>query len=180
MPTRTTSLPSLWNEAYADCYNALHRHFDVPDRNSIFVLYNQSLGGNWGNARIWKSGNFTRLVKLSKELCQNTSNNAILNTMIHELVHCCGIWNHGRNFKLAAAIINNMFPGKYNVSRCTSVSEKMTSEQMNNAYKYLIQCPKCKTVWGFKFLSKKVREAEQCWCCKCSKGTDKVHLVRVK
>lgn len=175
------NLPALFNEAYTDAATALGTKFNLPKKEQIYVLYNQRIGQAWGNAKVWNSHPYTRMIKLSKDLCQNTNENSILNTMIHEIIHCCGIWNHRKNFKLAAAIINRMFPGKYNVSRCSSVDSKMDEEQMDKAYKYIIACPKCGMKWGFKRYTKCVYNVDLCWCSKCRKETgEKITLKRIK
>lgn len=174
------TLPGLFNEAYADAVAALGHRFPLPPQEQICVLYNQRIGRAWGNACAYHSGIYRRMIKLSVDLCQHTNQNSILNTMVHELIHCCGIWNHRRDFKIAAALINRMFPEKYDISRCTSAQSKMTEEQMDQTYKYIVSCPKCHTKWGFKRFSKVVQNAERCWCPKCSHGKDKVHTVRIK
>ena len=175
------NLPELFNEAYADAEAALSSRFRLPRKEQIYVLYNQRIGRAWGNAKPWHCNPYTRMIKLSVDLCKHTNANAILNTMIHEIIHCCGIWNHRRDFKIAAAIVNRMFPGKYDVSRCTSADFKMSDEQMDEAYSYILECPECGMKWGFKRMTKYVKHAELCWCTKCRKEKGKkVFLKRVK
>ena len=175
------NLPALFNEAYEDARTALsEQFFAVPPKETICVLYNQRIGRAWGRASEYYSGCYRTMIRLSVDLCRHTNPNAILNTMIHEIIHCCGIWNHKRNFKLAARLINNRFPGKYNVSRCTNAQEKMTDEQMDAAYNYIVECPQCHHKWGFKRFSRCVQHPETSWCPICSTSHNHVHLIRTK
>ena len=175
-----TNLPELFNEAYADVSSVLASRYPVPPMEQIYVLYNQNIGSAWGYACKWISGNYTRLIKLSKTLCAYTNKNAILNTMVHEIIHCCGIWNHRRDFKLAAKIVNSAFPEKYHVTRCTSPNEKMTVDQINQAYKHVLECPVCHKKWGYKRTTKWVLRYNECFCKSCSTKEKKVYLIKVK
>lgn len=176
------TLPELFQEAHADAVAALDgQFFPVPPLETICVLYNQKIGRLWGCAKPWYCDPYTTMIKLSETLCRHTNPNAILNTMIHEIIHCCGVWNHKQNFKLAARLINAKFPGKYHVSRCTGAQEKMTDEQMDEAYKYIVECPNCHHKWGFKRMIHAVRNPERCWCPHCKKTEKKkIPLIRAK
>lgn len=178
----TASLKKLFEEAHTDAMLALEGHFfPVPPIESICVLYNQKIGRLWGQAKEWNCDPYTTMIKLSETLCSHTSPNAILNTMIHEIIHCCGVWNHKRNFKLAARLINERFPGKYHVSRCTAAQEKMTDEQMDEAYKYIVKCPNCHHKWGFKRMVRAVQYPERYVCPHCKKTErKKIPLIRAK
>jgi len=176
------TLSELFQEAHADAVAALDgQFFPVPPLETICVLYNQKIGRLWGCAKPWYCDPYTTMIKLSETLCRHTNPNAILNTMIHEIIHCCGVWNHKHNFKLAARLINAKFPGKYHVSRCTGAQEKMTDEQMEEAYKYIVECPNCHHKWGFKRMIHAVRNPERCWCPHCKKTEKKkISLIRAK
>lgn len=176
------TLSELFQEAHADAVAALDgQFFPVPPLETICVLYNQKIGRLWGCAKPWYCDPYTTMIKLSETLCRHTNPNAILNTMIHEIIHCCGVWNHKHNFKLAARLINAKFPGKYHVSRCTGAQEKMTDEQMKEAYKYIVECPNCHHKWGFKRMIHAVRNPERCWCPHCKKTEKKkISLIRAK
>jgi len=176
------TLSELFQEAHADAVAALDgQFFPVPPLETICVLYNQKIGRLWGCAKPWYCDPYTTMIKLSETLCRHTNPNAILNTMIHEIIHCCGVWNHKHNFKLAARLINAKFPGKYHVSRCTGAQEKMTDEQMDEAYKYIVECPNCHHKWGFKRMIHAVRNPERCWCPHCKKTEKKkIPLIRAK
>ena len=176
------TLSELFQEAHADAVAALDgQFFPVPPLETICVLYNQKIGRLWGCAKPWYCDPYTTMIKLSETLCRHTNPNAILNTMIHEIIHCCGVWNHKHNFKLAARLINAKFPGKYHVSRCTGAQEKMTDEQMEEAYKYIVECPNCHHKWGFKRMIHAVRNPERCWCPHCKKTEKKkIPLIRAK
>ena len=167
--TTTTTLVDLYIEAYRDVESA---GLPVADFNKINVLYNQRLGGAWGNCTDHGGGRFT--VRFSKTLCQHTSENSILNTMAHELIHACGIRGHKRDFKLAGQRLMAKFPGKYNVSRCTGAEEKMDNGQMMEAYKYIIGCPKCGMKWGYQRFSRAVQNVDFCTCPKCHSHLDRI------
>lgn len=176
-------LTELFNEAYAD---AVAARVPVPPRFRIGVLYNQKIGSNWGYCQKDYSGDYDYIIKLSYTLCGFTSENAILNTMIHELCHCAGAWGHRKLFKTFAAKINEKFPSKYHVSRCTDCQEKMTDDQINSAYKYIVKCPKCGHVWGFHRSVGCVRNPSNYNCRSCTRenrknGTnEKATLIRIK
>ena len=173
-----TDLQLLFDQAYADAITA---GVPVPPAEEIYVLYNQRIGRSWGNACKWENCQYRFKIKLSVILCQHTDDKAIKNTIIHELVHCAGAWDHRRLFRAYAAKINARFPDYYHVSRLTSAEEKMGVEGINNTYKYVIKCPRCGHLWGYNRLTHAVRNPGHCWCPMCTRATgSKVFLVREK
>lgn len=169
------TLVALTREAYADAQTV---GLPCASWNNLRFFYNQSIGRSWGCCQKQGDG---YAISLSERLCQNTNPNAILNTLIHELIHAAGVHDHRADFRFWARKINARFPEKYNVSRCTSIRDKMTLEQAFEAYKYIIQCPKCGMVYGMQKLTRAVRNPETYWCSACERERhEKNFLKRVK
>ena len=170
-----TTLFTLAREAYTDAQTA---GLPCTPWEKLRFLFNQNLGRNWGCCRKEIGG---YAISLSERLCQNTNSNAILNTLIHELIHAAGVRGHRADFRFWARKINARFPDKYNVSRCTSIKEKMTLEQAMAAYKYIIQCPKCGMIYGLQRFTGAVRKPETYWCGVCERERhEKIYLKRIK
>ena len=168
-------LSDLVQEAYRDAQTA---GLPCPTWDRLQFRFNVPMGRSWGSCSKQVDG-YT--IKLSEVLCQKTSENSILNTIIHELIHSCGIMNHRADFKFWANKINARFPGKYQVSRLAAVSDKMDLETAKQSYKYIIQCPVCGMIFGKNRLSYYIRHPEESWCGRCRKKTGvKNYLVRVK
>ena len=78
-----------------------------------------------------------------------SSERAIRNTLIHELLHTCpGCLNHGPKWKTYAAIVQNRFG--YNITRSGGDKDKSSpleaarqSKREGYQVKYLLQCTKC-------------------------------------
>ena len=169
------TLLDLTREAYNDAQTVC---LPVVPWDKLRFLYNQNLGRVWGCCRKEFNG---YAISLSRALCQNTNPNSILNTLIHELIHAAGVHGHRADFRYWARKINARFPDKYNVSRCTSIKEKMTLEQAMAAYKYIIQCPECGMIYGMQRRTRAVRSPSSYWCSVCSREHHKkVSLKRVK
>lgn len=78
-------------------------------------------------------------------LQDDVSDEATMNTLVHELLHTCkGCMNHGPKWKALAEKVNSFYPG-YNIKRCTSASEKgIAADKIGGAsYKYEIVCNHC-------------------------------------
>ena len=169
------TLIALAREAYADAQTA---GLPCTPWDHLRFFFNENLGRVWGCCRKEING---YSISLSERLCQNTNPNAILNTLIHELIHACGVHGHRRDFRFWAARINARFPGKYNVTRGTPIIEKMTLEQALESYKYVLQCPKCGMIYGLQRRSGAVRNPGEYWCSRCSREHHiKSFLKRIK
>lgn len=169
------TLPELCKEAWND---AIAAGVPVASWSNIEWLYNQSIGRSWGCCSKTLLG-YT--ISLSSVLCKHTSESSILNTAIHELIHTTGAHGHRHEFKQWAAVVNRAYPGKYNVSRCAGVEEKMSLEEAKTVYPYIVSCPKCGAFWEYKRLGYHVRNPQTCWCPHCKKKTGKIiRLVRTK
>lgn len=98
----------------------------------------------------------------------------IQNTIMHEVLHTVkGCDNHGELWKRYAKKVNDAYG--YNVKRTTSAEEKgLKDKKIERANKYFIGCPCCGRKWGYKSLSKAVKNPENFRCPDC-----KTSLVRV-
>lgn len=129
---------------------------------------------SWGTChyqRYYSSYKFT--IALSTQL-MTCDRQAKMNTLTHEFIHACYPGeHHGTMFKRACHILNEAFPDKYDLSRTTSASKKMTVEQAKQLYKHVIVCPKC----GKFFTYMRSCEGIDCihWCKEC-----KVMMHRIK
>lgn len=146
--------------------------------DSIDWRFNQKIGHAWGCCT---KTLFGYTIRLSHVLCQHTTENSILNTVIHELIHAAGVNGHRRAFKHWAAVINKAYPGKYDVARCTAAKDKMSLEEAKTTYRYVVVCPECNAFWGSKRLSYYVRNPERSSCPFCKKKTGKtIPLARIQ
>lgn len=76
-------------------------------------------------------------------LDERNSVEGLENTIIHELLHSCkGCMNHGEKWKSLARKVKSAYG--YEIKRCNSSSDKGVEHQREIAYKYIIQCEKCK------------------------------------
>ena len=155
------NLPALFNETYNDA-KAIGLQ-NLPDLNRLTVLYNQKIGSSWGLCF-----HDSLILKFNRILCSCEDPMAIKNTMMHELIHACGVRGHKWLFKsYVAKIMNHPIGKKYSISRCTSVNEKMTKDEILKKYKYVLECPSCGKTWGYQRYSKSIYYADFCECPVC-------------
>lgn len=120
-------------------------------------------------------GNWDGTFSISLNPClfaDGVNEDIIIQTLLHELVHTMdGCFNHGKNFKYYARIINNKYG--YNISRTTD-SSKFGVELPKREYKYEIWCTVCnKRVARYKRKSHIVECVERdggstCRCNNCN------------
>jgi predicted SprT family Zn-dependent metalloprotease len=96
----------------------------------------------WGQCRHNPDG--THIIEISYRLMEDSvSEEALMNTLMHELIHTIkGCNNHGVNFKRVAAQINRAYG--LNIKTCTSAAEKGVAEvQRKVVIKHRFVCEDC-------------------------------------
>ena len=117
-------------------------------------------------------GNWDGTFSISLNPClfaDGVNEDIIIQTLLHELIHTMdGCFNHGKNFKYYARIINNKYG--YNISRTTD-SSKFGVELPKRKNKFEIVCNNCGAVWHYKKSTRFVQCVEQDggqrWTCGC-------------
>ena len=99
-------------------------------------------------------------------LSDDTKEDAVMETIIHEILHTCkGCMNHGREWKRLANIVYKKTGYKITT---TSPREKFgLSEEDEDVAKYVFVCEKCGQVIRRNRMSKFVRHPEWYRCGKC-------------
>lgn len=135
------------------------------------VTVNARLTRCWG--RCWHKPDGTNRIEISARLMDDGLEDvALMQTMIHEILHTVkGCDNHGKNWKAAAGKVMEKYP-EYNITRCTSSEEKGIDVVATS--KYVVQCTDCKRMFGVSRRSKVVEHPEF-YRCKC-----KGELIRIK
>lgn len=88
-------------------------------------------------------------------LDDNIKDEGALDTLIHELIHTCpNCMNHGKEWQQWAELVNDCY-ACYNISRCSSASEKGIDveyhrQRRQTEYKWSIECESCDRVWKYK------------------------------
>lgn len=139
------------------------------------IKENSRLTKTWGNCRRisprntkWEDCSYE--IKISSRLLNDSvDDNAVKNTIIHEILHTCeNCLNHGNTWKIQAEKVNREYP-QYNIKRTTSFSEKGISE--NDEYKYIIECSTCHRKWRYRKKTKVVNMHEFLKCPFCKTTT---------
>ena len=120
----------------------------------------------WGQCSYFSDG---FIIEISSSLLQdNVSENALIDTLMHEVLHTVdGCMNHGKKWKECARIINSRYG--LNIKTTTSAAEKKIEE--TEEYKYILACPKCGYQWKYMRMSRCVKHPERFYhsgCCKDS------------
>lgn len=107
------------------------------------------------------------IIEISSSLLQDdVSREALMNTLMHEVLHTVdGCMNHGKQWKYYAGIINLKYG--LNIKSATTAAEKKIED--NDSYNYIIACPKCGYQWKYIRMSKCVKHPERfshTGCCK--------------
>ena len=133
----------------------------------------------WGQARRLPNGTYT--ININANLVRDSvSDKAIMDTLVHEVLHTCeGCMNHGARWKYYATIMNRAYG--YNIKRCTSAEEKglNTSAQISSA-NYAIKCESCGHVYTYQRAGKAVQLIRNYGYnsgCRCACGSRKLVLL---
>lgn len=133
------------------------------------VRVNTRAKSRWGQCSYSKA-NETFSIEISSMLL-DASYTAIMDTMIHELLHChknrlC----HTGEWKACANLVNVVY--NYNIKRCTSAAEKnIEIARPETPAKYKITCQGCGRTFSYKKKSKIIKllmnypTNHGCRCC---------------
>lgn len=107
------------------------------------------------------------IIEISSSLLQDdVSREALMNTLMHEVLHTVDdCMNHGKKWKYYAGIINLKYG--LHIKSTTSAAEKKIDD--NDSYNYIIACPKCGYQWKYIRMSRCVKHPERfshTGCCK--------------
>lgn len=124
----------------------------IPYGNIDKVTINTRAKKRWGqccttlSSRYWENRIFS--INISVELLKdNISDEALMNTIIHEILHTCeNCMNHGKDWQYWANYVNDCY-SCYNIKRTTSFEEKGINRDEVIKYNYLVKCNKCGYEW---------------------------------
>lgn len=146
------------------------------------ILINKRAKTRWGACKpILEKNCFGRIevtgyqIEIAENLIKNGNEQAVLNTLIHELLHTCkGCQNHGALWKKYAQLMNDTYG--YDIKRVTSIEEKsgVTFEEKSAHYK--VECLNCKTAFYRMKKSKVILHPNQYRCSKCGGKLKVIHL----
>lgn len=110
----------------------------------------------WGLCSYFSDG---FIIEISSMLLQDdVSREALMNTLMHEVLHTVdGCMNHGKKWKYYAGIINLKYG--LHIKSATSAAEKKIDDSYE--YNYIIACPKCGYQWKYIRMSKCVKHPER-------------------
>lgn len=139
----------------------------IPYGNIVNLKVNTRAKSRWGLCR--RLGYNAYEIEISDCLLEgNVDPYALLNTVVHELIHSApGCMKHTGEWKEYAEKFNAYYPG-FNIKRCTSAEEKgMESRRKEPDYKYIFVCEDCGQVIKRQRRSKFVEHSENFRCGKC-------------
>ena len=147
------------NEGQAIC-----QQVNIPIGNIARVTENARFTSTWGRCKKL-SGNRFEIEISSRLLADGVSHEALMDTMLHEILHTCkGCFNHGELWKRYAARLNSI---GWSIQRCTSCEEK-NIERVPKNYKYRVTCEECGDVWHYSrrggVVSSLQRNPHSCTC----------------
>ena len=146
---------------------------NIPVSHDIKELSVSHAERRWGRTS-WRNGiSGTRedfKISISYKLINpkyTETDEGLINTMIHELLHTCPKCNgHGATWKMYANQIYNAYG--IDIKRCGSDDDKgCNEEKIKESYKYIIECTKCKQTIGRYKMSKHIAHPDWFVCGKC-------------
>ena len=162
-----TRLETVLNKCKKQC-DALK----IPYGNVVQIVPSQRVTRKWGSCRVAMGMNF---ITINKRLLEkDVSENALQDTVMHELLHTCpGCANHGNTWKYYAELVNRAYG--YQIKRCTSAEEKGISipEKKVNI-KYRFRCKKCGKIVERQRASAFTRAPEKYRCAVCGGEFEKI------
>lgn len=114
------------------------------------IEVNNRVKSRWGQcSRRYDGTRYTYRIEINGVLLKDdVTYMATMDTVMHEVIHTCeGAFNHGKEFKRLAAMVNGAYG--YRVQRCTSAEEK-NIEPAAKKVKYLVKCEKCGHVYKYQ------------------------------
>jgi len=136
----------------------------IPYGRVLWIEPSKRVTKQWGCCRV---SNFGSMITVNKRLLEpDISEDALINTVMHELLHTCpGCANHGAKWKRYASMVNKAYG--CNIKRCTAPSEKGIDELPRPVAKYRFMCQKCGTVVSRQRASSFTKNPSGYVCGKC-------------
>lgn len=153
--------------AFEDGRRICEEH-NIPIGCVTSLKENPRLTSTWG--RCSKLTRNTYEIEISSRLlADEVEYEALMNTMLHELIHTCkGCMNHGELFKRYGSWLNK---DGWHIQRCTSCEEKNIKE-VPRIYKYRVTCESCGEVWDYSKRGAVVRSLQRDpHSCTCACGS---------
>lgn len=151
---------------------------NIPYCKDIKELSVSHAERRWGRTK-WTNRNGERIdfkIEISYKLINEKyapTDEGLMNTMIHELIHTCpNCTGHGTQWKAYA----NMVYQRYgiDIKRCGSDDDKGVSrDEVIKAYPYIIQCTSCNNQIGRYRMSDAIRYPQN-YRCKCGGNLNRI------
>ena len=149
--------------------------------NVVDIYVNDRFKAKWG--RCCKVGNQYTIEINPALVLDTTTDQAVMNTIMHELIHTCkGCMNHGINFKRMANLVSIY---GYTITRCTSADEKGLTSYRNTPgyYKYNLTCEKCGYIFKYAKATRLItyiqKKDHRQFYYKCTCGGNKFKLTYI-
>ena len=151
----------IYNDCIEDCYA-----IGIYPNTTRNLVVNNRAKSRWGQATISRNryGEITvKKIEISSRLMRDDVDDyPSRNTMMHEILHCVdGTDGHTGKWKRIAEEINNAYPDKYHITRCSDYSDYIRAEESHEDYKYVVYCPCCGAKWFYRRKSKTVSRHER-------------------
>lgn len=152
----------IYNDCIEDCYA-----IGIYPNTTRNLVVNNRAKSRWGQATISRNryGEITvKKIEISSRLMRDDVDDyPSRNTMMHEILHCVdGTDGHTGKWKRIAEEINNAYPDKYHITRCSDYSDYVHDNvEENHDYKYVVYCPNCGAKWFYRRKSKTVSMPER-------------------
>lgn len=157
-----------------------------PQFKIVSVTKLRSNAKKFGECVLHGVGNYAE-IKINPILLDEnkTSEYALTNTLVHEILHACANYNDGHSglWKTYADKVSDMTP--YRIKRTSSYEEKgfsedaikeIIEEEIRKKNRYIIKCnnPDCDCKWGFARMCDKVKHPGFYRCGKCKSALERV------
>lgn len=147
---------------------------NIPYREIVSTKVNKRAKSRWGMCRYVGKEQFE--IEISDRLLQpGVSNKALMDTLLHEILHTCkDCMNHGKVWKMYARRLNEI---GYDIKCTASAAEKNIKEEpVIRRYRYTVTCERCGHVYKYQRRGSVVqslqRGSTRCYCsCGCNKLT---------
>lgn len=124
----------------------------------------------WGQCKRTPEGYYININSVL--LDERNSENGLMETIIHEILHTCnGCMNHGAEWQRLAEEVNRVYG--YKVKRTNSAEEKgmdmaLVTDMYKIAYKYALECTNCHHVYQYARAGKVVKNPSRYRCGYCN------------
>ena len=150
------------NEALKICLEQCEK-LGIPCGKIVSISPARRGSKRWGVCKVRPYG---YMIEINRALLEDdVSKAALLDTVMHEVLHTCkDCCNHGAVWKSYATMVNRAYG--YNIKRTTSAEEKGI-EVESVAAKYRFQCAKCGAIIGRARESAFTRNPDNYRCARC-------------